>query len=202
MKTHRRTSIVYQPASVLHAPALDPPNKRVPIGWSAVPIGGADNPLIIKWNADASAVRVDRHARMRISIAIEIREQLIVEAYLLNTDTVLGTFDIRYAYVFQPFEIHLTPKQTKAALSEGVGLRIINSSNALWIFDALAGNPNKSFFTPHLCQGETARLEDALLERMLSLSSLQPFGWFEGCVLDGLYDLRAIAGAEKAERVI
>ncbi|OXM82507.1 glycoside hydrolase family 88 protein, partial [Paenibacillus rigui] len=37
---------------------------------------------------------------------------------------------------------------------------------------------------------------------MLSLSSLQPFGWMEGCVLDGLHSLLPLLGASRAAPVL
>jgi rhamnogalacturonyl hydrolase YesR len=55
---------------------------------------------------------------------------------------------------------------------------------------------------PHLLIGEEGRPIERYLASMASLSSLQPFGWLEGCVLDGLYSLRSVLGTERMESVI
>lgn len=200
--------ILYKIASVHRTPAVQPSKKRIPRDWTAVPIGTGEQALELKWS-DTNTGQGDYHPedsiRLRITVAIEIREEIRVEAYLLESGTVLGTFDVRYAYVYQPYEIILTAAQAKAALQEGVGLRIPDpgtAETALWIFDDLLGDSEKSSFTPHLIMVADGDRMEHFLDRMLSLSSLQPFGWFEGCVLDGLYDLRGIVGAQQAERVI
>lgn len=114
----------------------------------------------------------------------------------------LGRIDVRYAYVFQPFELALTAEQTEAALREGVLLRVNGGEAPLWIFDDLGKDAARRLFAPHLLIGEGGSRMDFYVESFTSLSSLQPFGWLEGCVLDGLYALRPVLGAERIDPVI
>lgn len=201
--------VVYRAATVKHQANNEvTTNKRIPRGWSAVPIGMHDAPILLIWPDDEPMDKLlnpNLGSRLRFSVAIEIREEIRVEAYLLQSGTILAEFDVKYAYVFSPFEIELDNKQTVLAIEEGVGLRIVgDQATNLWIFDELGEDQKKVFFMPHLMQTEDNPQEriDRLKERMMSFSSLQPFGWFEGCVLDGLYDLGAIMGKEKAQEVI
>lgn len=207
---NKTKEVLYQTAAIRRRPTAAPPAKRIPRGWSAVPIRTAEDPLELQWTSlhvpseRSKASQPEWSSRFRITIAVEIREEIRVEAYSLVTGTILGTFDIRYAYVFQPFEIILNEEQTRIVQQEGAGLRIVSETeNPLWIFDDLSGDKDKAFFTPHMMQiANHNRRMDLFLDRMLSLSSLQPFGWLEGCVLDGLYSLRDIVGKEQADKVI
>ncbi|GAA3412481.1 glycoside hydrolase family 88 protein [Paenibacillus hodogayensis] len=201
-------TIVYETARVLAAPDLPlPEHKRVPAGWSAVPIGQTGHELKLAWSGlplRPLLAAPQRNARLRINVAVEMREVLFVEAYLLESGERLGTFDIRYAYVFQPFELPLLPQQAEAALRQGVGLRILETEATLWVFDGLQGDGERSLFAPHLMIAEEGppRPMEQFLNRMLSLDSLQPFGWLEGCVLDGLYALRQATDAIRVEQAI
>jgi rhamnogalacturonyl hydrolase YesR len=114
----------------------------------------------------------------------------------------LGCFDIRYAYAYQLFELLLTAEQTEAVINEGVALRTEDSGNPLWIFDELDGNEDLQFFSPHLYVGNGGDPIEQYVSRMASAASLQPFGWLEGCVLDGLYDLRRVIDSKRMQSAI
>lgn len=202
----KETNVMYESASVWFAPDRQlPEGKRVPAGWSAVPIGNAGHELKLTWHGSELQPFLDNpqmSARLRITIAVEMREVLFVEAYLLDSGERLGSFDIRYAYVFQPFELPLNLTQVQAALRQGIGLRIIETDSTLWVFDDLNADDSRRFFAPHLMLAEEDRHIRQFRKRMMSLDSLQPFGWLEGCVLDGLYDMRRVEEADRVEQVI
>ncbi|CAG7644826.1 glycoside hydrolase family 88 protein [Paenibacillus allorhizosphaerae] len=199
----------YVPARIVHSQdgAL-PEGKRLPRGWSGVRVG---KELRLAWPDGGISVKrpLPAVSRLRISAALDYRAARQVEAFLPESGRILGYFDIRYAYAFQPFELMLTAEQTEAVLREGVGLRAddgdgVDEGSPLWIFDELNGDASRQFSAPHLyidAQPEHSKSEH-FLERMASLASLQPFGWLEGCVLDGLYDLRAVLGTELVDSVI
>jgi unsaturated rhamnogalacturonyl hydrolase len=197
-----------------------PEGKRLPQGWTAVQVGSedAESVLELKWqDADgladslfigeqeaASAITSDY--RLRISVALDYREAQYVEARLLSTGERVGRFDIRFAYVFQPFEITLSREQAAAALREGVSLVVDGGEQPLWIFDEQGGDAQRQLLAPHLLVGERVsnsaqndRKLAAAMNTLSSLSSLQPFGWMEGCVLDGLFALRQVLGAERVD---
>ncbi|RKN70605.1 glycoside hydrolase family 88 protein [Paenibacillus ginsengarvi] len=199
-------TVVYEAARILAVPDRTlPERKRVPAGWSAVPIGPAGHELKLAWSGLAlQPLLASPHtsARLRVTIAVEMREVLFVEAYLLESGERLGSFDIRYAYVFQPFELPLSLQQVEAVIRQGIGLRIIETDATLWVFDGLQNDEARRFFTPHLMLAEQGRPIGQFQKRMLSLDSLQPFGWLEGCVLDGLYALRQVTDANRVEQVL
>ena len=96
-------------------------------------------------------------------------------------------FDIKYAYVFQPFEILFNREDVSAALKEGIGLRMKKGREPLWIFYGGSGAQDLIVeFMPHLLPETEGEGINHFYQRMGSMASIQPFGWMEGCVLDGL----------------
>jgi rhamnogalacturonyl hydrolase YesR len=186
-----------------------PDGKRLPQGWSAVPVGDSGDGLQLDWPEVAGEGSVIprpilMESRLRVTVALDYREAQYVEVYLRGSGELVGSLDIRYAYTFQPFELVLTAPQTEAVLREGVRLCLGGGNQPLWIFDELGGDTDRASFAPHLLvdsDRSTQRMERAL-DRITSLSSLQPFGWLEGCVLDGLYSLRKELGADRIDKTI
>ncbi|WP_309120293.1 glycoside hydrolase family 88 protein [Paenibacillus sp.] len=191
---------------VTRPPTRLPDGKRLPRGWSALEIGREEETSVhLRWPAWEGAA-VGNGGRLRITVALDYRDARFVEARLPGSGALLGRFDIRYAYAFQPFELALNAEQAAAALREGVSLRLDGGEQPLWMFDELDGEKDRRSFAPHLLLGEgadgaEARL-DAAMGRLASFASLQPFGWMEGCVLDGLYALRPTLGAERIDAAL
>ncbi|MDF2724853.1 MAG: hypothetical protein K0Q59_4528 [Paenibacillus sp.] len=194
----------YYPLQIAGVPdqAL-PEGTRIARGWSAIPIGHQEAlHLIGPHSGDTLHRPVRTSGRLRIAAALDYRDAQYVEAILAVSGISLGRLDIRFAYVFQPFELVLTAEQTEAVLREGVLLRVSGGQTPLWIFDDLGGDATRRLFAPHLLIGEADTRMDCYVESFVSLSSLQPFGWLEGCVLDGLYALRPVLGAARIDPVI
>jgi hypothetical protein len=174
-----------------------PPGKRIPRGWQAVavPVGGSIN---VDWPAAARAEDIAGTARFRVSIALDEREVKSLQVMARADRRVLGCFDLRYAHVFQPFELLLDRSATAEALAGGLTLTLTRGTGALWL---LADGPsNGSLLLPHLALDGSGATRDRLRafeQRLDSLDSLQPFGWLEGCVLDALRDL-GLGGAQDA----
>lgn len=127
---------------------------------------------------------------MRLTMAVDLREERRVEVLLARSGDSLGRFDIRFAYALQPFEVVLTGAQAEAVLREGVILRPDEGTLPLWIFDDRNQKGDREFFAPHLVLEDGAADKRAnFIARMGSFASLQPFGWLEGCVVDGLQDM-------------
>ncbi|MDF2721061.1 MAG: hypothetical protein K0Q59_736, partial [Paenibacillus sp.] len=211
MKSMNSSLPLYEMANIVAAPAtVVPEGKRLPLGWPGVLIGERGEEVQLKWPETAhrrytsgGGLSLELGSRLRIAVAMDIREEKRIEAYLLESNTTLGYFDIRFAYSYEPFEVVLNAAQTEAALREGVGLRSMGGEWQLWVFDELGGDAERRLFAPHLLlHGQEDRREQQFLAQMASLSSLQPFGWLEGCVLDGLSSLRPVLGEERAEQAI
>ncbi|MEK3911779.1 glycoside hydrolase family 88 protein [Paenibacillus sp. FSL H7-0331] len=193
----------YYRARIIDAPdRLLPEGKRLPHGWSAVPV--VNEPLQLEWpdTGDYIARKLPAPSRLRITVALDYRDAKLIEVFLPETGSVLGHIDIRYAYVFQPFELALTAEQTEAVLRQGVGIRVDEGEWPLWIFDALEGDISRKLYAPHLLIGDDQQSMKHYLDSVSSLSSLQPFGWLEGCVLDGIYAMRNVLGAQRIDQVI
>lgn len=164
-----------------------PEDQRVPFGWSSVTVSRAEHaPLILAWPelpADA------RPTHFRLSVALHDYDNKIVEAFLPKSGRVVGTMDLRAVTPFQPYQLPLTAADGADLRREGLGLRLISGHN-LEIFEC--GDQCPDAFRPGLLVPGSAKPIDEFFLRLNSLASLQPFGWMEGCVLEGLLDLSAI----------
>ena len=174
------------------APAQElPEGKQAPAGWGVQAIPrGADQALELHWgNADAGAL--EGTARLRVTIGIDLRETVRVDASIIGGDS-LGELQIGYASTHQLFELVLDAEEAQAALEHGVALRQAEGEAPLFIMDGTAEEgapPTPALQTPHLLTGQHADPAGALQERLASLDTLQPFGWMEQCMIDGLADL-------------
>lgn len=199
------SSIQYMPAQVVKASTTAlPAGKSISRGWSAVYLGEGQDQMELKWTTNVEHLQqiAGQSSRLRITVALDYRDAQQVEVFLLQSNELIGAIDIRYAYVFQPFELHLTAEQTAAVRNEGVRLELRGGKQPLWVFDTLGEEMERVRFTPHLVMGEPDSRAEQALHTMLSLHSLQPFGWMEGCVLDGLHSLRSLLGADRVDPIL
>ncbi|GAA3413460.1 glycoside hydrolase family 88 protein [Paenibacillus hodogayensis] len=201
----KNDTVAYYPAKLsnTHAAGALPEGRRTPRGWNAVRVD-KDDGLVLDWKKNAPFMdwQSAGEGRLRISAALDYREAGQVEVFLGRSGERIGSFDIRYAYTFQPFELVLDGERTAAVVREGVVLRTNGEGRPLWIFDELQGDEARQLFAPHLLIGRSERRMELFLHSIASLSSLQPFGWLEGCVLDGLYALRQTVGGERIDLAI
>jgi unsaturated rhamnogalacturonyl hydrolase len=174
---------------VISPEAALPEGTRIPFGWSAKPVvPGKGNVTELHWdNGDGL---LSDHARLRITVAIDVRENKRIEAVALQSAKILGSMDIRFAHVFQLFELPLSLNDALIAAKEGIGLRMTEGDSPLWFFvqDATS-RMNEPVFLPHLLVGYEGTAVHAFKQRLNSIASMQQFGWMEGCVLDGLMDM-------------
>ncbi|NQX60718.1 glycoside hydrolase family 88 protein [Paenibacillus qinlingensis] len=171
-----------------------PEGKRIPIGWTAVAIGEtAAERVRLLW----SNVVTGQPAWLRLTVALDVREEVRVEARSAMTGLCIGEWDIRYASVFQPYQLLLCAEHVELLASEGIELQLIQGSSPLWIFTE--GPAEAPLLFPHLLLTKVEPEDpwQRMSASLASLSSLQPFGWLEGCVLDGLLDLERVYGGGK-----
>lgn len=197
---------ISQPANAEAPTAIVPAGKRVPFGWSAFAVAAAQStlPVVLSWPRPSS---FKTPMRLRVTTALDVRENKLVEARTAQTNELLGTFDIRFASICQPFEIVLAPEKVDLAAREGVRLQMTRGEAPLWLFDGKGGAPDA--FAPQwigVAEGDNAGDKWAQFEaRMCSLASVQAFGWIEGCVMDGLWQMARVGhpnarGALEAHR--
>ncbi|MDR6553220.1 glycoside hydrolase family 88 protein [Paenibacillus qinlingensis] len=197
--------IYYLPAHVVsESKALLPDDKQIARGWHAVHLGEGQEQLSLLWQFQGDQLKqaAVQGSRLRITVALDYRDAQQVDVFLRQSNAWIGAIDIRYAYVFQPFELLLTEEQTAAVLNEGVRLELKNGKEPLWVFDAHDDEASRVLFAPHLLMGEPDSRVNEAMHTMLSLSSLQPFGWMEGCVLDGLHSLQPILGENRVNPIL
>ncbi|MDW8129029.1 MAG: glycoside hydrolase family 88 protein [Bryobacterales bacterium] len=111
-----------------------------------------------------------------------------------RTHRLLGYLDVRFAYPFQPFDLALKPAETELATREGVAVAMVQGSGPLWLF-AKAPDEFGVCLSPHLLR-DTPPNPDSFARALRSPAIAQPFGWMEGCVLDGLHHRHALLGSE------
>ncbi len=182
-----------------------PMGKRQPFGWQTcgVPQPGDDQddgPLLRFKQTDPDN-RTPTH--LRITVALDNREEKRVDAVLASSGRVVGTFDLRYSDFLQVQEIPLSASDARSALKEGVRLRMTRGTEPLWFF--AGDSPDNTIhpgLLPHLLLPDQDPVEAAFLHRIATTASVDPFGWREGCVLDGLWALRSVLPGDTARRAI
>lgn len=108
-----------------------PENQRVPFGWQAAEVNREG--MTVKLLSPPYSEDFTRYF-LRISIAIDIRDEKTVVATIPGISTRLGEFDIRYAPVFTPFEIPVDNSMIPLIAKNGVRLTLTKGELPLWIF--------------------------------------------------------------------
>lgn len=172
-----------------------PQGKRFPFCWPAFTVTPNGEPPTLQWEDPLPAGA----ARLRLTVALDDREIKTVQAVMAQSGETLGTFDLRYSDALQTWEIPLTAEILQMVQWEGIALRMVRGSTPLYVFCGAGGDVPESL-RPHLMfstpgQDRWAAFQD----RLCSLDSIEMFGWHEGCVLDGLLDLRDSGAHPKAD---
>jgi rhamnogalacturonyl hydrolase YesR len=171
--------------------------KRVAFGWSALQLDPGSE-MTLKPSEDLPEANI----LLRFTPALEIWDIKLLHIYLAETNTLLGTLDIRYSSVLVPYEIAID-KADIPAINKG-GLTIKLASETPFGFFNQSGNKKKPMvFTPHFLASskEKGSLND-FLDCFTSMKSVQAFGWREGTVLDGLWQLYAKKNNEQSLKAI
>ena len=167
-------------------PLTIPDNQRVPFGWRAAEVNRAGTTVKLP---SLPNLKNFTGYFLRISIAIDIRDEKTVVATVPGTGVRLGEFDIRYAPVFTPFEIPIDGSLLPAIARNGIHLTLTKGELPLWIFrEGDISMPDT--FLPHLlCVPRKTEPLEEFGKVFASVSSVQTLGWRGGCVWDGLYEM-------------
>jgi rhamnogalacturonyl hydrolase YesR len=177
--------VQYLTARIAASPAIPPEGKRFPFGWSAFALQPNGELPHLTWD---SRMPVETDCRLRLTVALDDREEKLVEVVLAESGQHIATVDLRYADFLQTFEVVLAETDTRRVRTEGIVLRLTQGTTPLYLFHSL-NVEMPDLLSPHLLIGESKDRWTAFQNRLCSLDSLEPFGWHEGCVLDGLTDL-------------
>jgi len=172
-----------------------PDKHRVAFGWQATGMFPGDT-LLLTFNKKLK----NRNNWLRLTVAHEIWEVKKIHALIPGTNIKLGTFDIRYSSVLVPYEIEIPNQYLNQVQKSGINL-VLESRFPFWFF---SNTTNESpGLSPHILSAEKATGSmDDFLNCFLSKNSVQAFGWREGTVLDGLWQIYAQTGNKKALETI
>lgn len=175
-------------ASATAPPVAVPAGKRVPFAWPSLAVA-PDIATTLHWSLDALP---EGNVWLRLAVALDVRETVAVEVRRPSTQAVLGILDFTQSPVFQIHELPLTRDDAWRALAEGLELVLTSGTVALRVFAPTKSSALPVLLQPHLLVttpgvDRWARFH----ERMLGFDTVQPFGWMEGALLDGLQDLDA-----------
>lgn len=167
-----------------------PDGKRLPFQWKGISVGKAG--IVFHW----SQIVTGDHTRFLFTIGLDDREHKTLEFSLAESNEVLGSIDVPFAYFLQPFEFIFNEKYLPAINREGVRICLKKGTSPLWILlDNRLHGETTGLLSPHLTPSSSSIPNpwQKAFELITSTASLQPFGWLEGCVLEGLtylYQLR------------
>lgn len=182
-------------AEVTAEPVDLPKGTRLPFRWSAAGVSSEPTqPVRLKFESDQTA---GTPTALRFSIGLETRDVRQVTATSIKSKKKLGTFDVRFSSPFQLYSIDLNEQSGQIALSEGVQLQLTRGELPLMILTD--GNKMPDALRPHLLVPGSDSPDKEFFRRFASVASIQPFGWMQGCVFDGLLDM-ADAGQGDAYR--
>ncbi len=176
-----------------------PPKQRVPFQWDYFGVGKEEETtlLSLKDRVDPSC----KTLRLRLTTALDSREEKQVEVIIPDTDIVLGNLDCKYAPVLQITELAIEKKHLALVQKNGLELKLIKGSKPTYFFsDSNAVKDGSGVLFPHILteNKKNKKPQTAFLDQLMSLGSLQPFDWMEGCVLDGLWQIYTLKNEPKA----
>lgn len=138
----------------------------------------------------------------RLTVASDDRTERRIIARLGHSELIIGELDIRFACAFQIFEFQIPDEYAENVIDQGISLVMVKGETPLYVFNS---SVEANLFRPHLMLANCGRLippYERFMEAFLSLNSLQPFGWMEGCVMVGLLDLWKQKRNRKAKAIL
>jgi len=166
--------------------------KRAPFGWELTVVSGKDQkPVVLVWpDLDVR----EGAGCFRVCVGIDERDSKVLECYLPDSEKRVGLMDLKFVSQFQLYELEVSKENLAEIGRQGLALRLLSGSD----FEIITGGADvPEPFLPHLMyRGKGDPMSEYFL-RMNSLACVQPFGWMEGCVLEGLMALGGCPGYEQ-----
>lgn len=173
-------------------------DKRIAFGWTPH-ILNPDDSVLLK----PGHLLEGDHLFLRLSVAVEMWEQAILQVTVPDgKGTQLGVLDIRSSSVLVPYELKIDGTHRQKIKTYGIELKLLTPEPFGFFGGSMAKMAN-TVFVPHLLvSSEEIGTIDDFLNCFMSLNSIQAFGWREGTVLDGLWQLYSLKGEERALQAI
>jgi unsaturated rhamnogalacturonyl hydrolase len=163
-------------------------DKYIPFEWAFSEISNGSEGVKLSWNQLIPTNNESIH--LRITSATDVREVLVLEVKTAITGKKIADWDLRFAALMQPFDLEIPKENLKAVFTEGIILKVVKGTKPFCFF---TGNNTQKIapiaYQPHLMVRGNELKKDAWKDRLLSLESLQTFGWQQGIVWDGLLEL-------------
>lgn len=170
-----------------------PDGKRTPFGWPSIGIAPNESIIVKPENK-----LPDTNLCLRVSVAQEIRDEKLLHVKIPETDNYLGVINICFSSVLVPYELKISSKHCAQISENGLELKL-ESKSPIWIFSEKSEKVNNEVFLPNvLCFSKETGTVERFLECFSSINSVQAFGWREGTVLDGLWQLYTKKGYQNA----
>ena len=182
------------PLQVVDTAAAPAKDKRIAFGWSPH-ILDPDGTVLLK----PDHLLRGKHFFLRLSVAVEMWEQAILQVSIPDgEDTQLGVLDIRNSSVLVPYELKIDGRHSNGINTYGLQVKLL-TSKPFGFFGQSNMELGNTVFNPHLLVSskEKGTIAD-FLQSFMSVDSIQAFGWREGTVLDGLWQLYSLKGEERA----
>lgn len=187
-KSKKSSAYQYLLAKVSGGEAILPNDKYIAFDWAFSEISAENEGIKLSWNQ--ATPHKNESARLRITSATDVREELILEVKTAVSGKKIGTWDLRFAALMQPFELLIPNENLQAVFTEGIILKMIKGTKPFWLFsDKNSSKTASQAYLPHILIYKERTKKDAWKDRLMSLESLQTFGWQQGIVWDGLLEL-------------
>lgn len=165
-----------------HEPAEIEKGKRVPFNWSYFSVSSSPDGTLIRVTGIPAAFQGDIF--LRLMVAVDTRDRREVSVLLAKSGEKIGKIPVWYASALQLFECKLNTT-TARLKEEGLRLVLDKSDAPLYLISTSAISGSHLYTYEPAAQKPSARF----LNTFCSYRSLHPFGWMEGCSLDGLLEL-------------
>ncbi len=195
---------VHIPATSEKSPAFSvPSDKRVPFGWPSIAIAPADEETatFVQWSGQE--LPPGDNVQLRVATALDSHEPLLLEIRVPSDPEPLGNIKLNFSPVFQIGELALTRDQASRVLAEGILITRTVGNAPFHLFGPSASSSTSDIpdipavLQPHLMvAGETDRWAE-YMKRLEGVDTVQPFGWMEGAILDGVYELAEVSNNEQ-----
>jgi rhamnogalacturonyl hydrolase YesR len=143
-------------------------------------------PLELKFKKPTKKIK---NLVFRFTSSIWQAERFRIELYLLKSHKIINSTEVWNPYFLQPFEIEIDSSFFDPVFEEGIGVRPVGQKESFFIFSDTDENIPVQFRPSLLCFKDAPSRRNEVVKRLADDSSLQFFGWPEGCLWDGIFDL-------------
>lgn len=174
-----------------------PEGKRVPFGWPAMGIAPGTS-VVLKLEKKLQKANIS----LLITVAMETWDKKLLHVSIPDTDIYLGEIAVSYSSVLVPYELKIDSKYVHQINRHGLEIKL-EAGSPFWFFYKQDSKTDNRLFLPHLVvsEHETGTTAD-FLDRFMSVDSIQAFGWREGTVLDGLWQIYSRKKEKRALQAI